>query len=81
MVMDQPTARYRQASAWRLMDSYGITPKGQQDRRWLRPEPPEPPNKLHRYLGRDHCDQPRVARPSAKEHSRELLAGITDRRS
>lgn len=22
-----------------LMDSYGITPKGQQDRRWLRPEP------------------------------------------
>jgi hypothetical protein len=23
-----------------LMDCYGITPKGQQDRRWLRPEPP-----------------------------------------
>jgi hypothetical protein len=23
-----------------LMDSYGITPKGQQDRRWLRPDPP-----------------------------------------
>jgi hypothetical protein len=25
-----------------LMDSYGITPKGQQDRRWLRPEAPKP---------------------------------------
>jgi hypothetical protein len=25
-----------------LMDSYGITPKGQQDRRWLRPEPSRP---------------------------------------
>jgi hypothetical protein len=25
-----------------LMDSYGVTPKGQQDRRWQRPEPPRP---------------------------------------
>lgn len=28
-----------------LMDSYGITPKGQQDRRWLRPEPPRAPSR------------------------------------
>jgi hypothetical protein len=26
-----------------LMDTYGITPKGQQDRRWLRPLAPDPP--------------------------------------
>jgi hypothetical protein len=25
------------------MDNYGITPKGQQDRRWKRPEPAEAP--------------------------------------
>lgn len=25
-----------------LMDTYGITPKGQQDRRWARPKPEEP---------------------------------------
>jgi len=28
-----------------LMDGYGITPKGQQDRRWLRPEPARQPNR------------------------------------
>lgn len=32
---------YQRASELRLaMDSYGITPKGQQDRRWLRPQSP-----------------------------------------
>jgi hypothetical protein len=63
----------RLAELRQLMDSYGITPKGQQDRRWLRPEPPEPLNKLDRYLRGDRYDQPRVARPSAKERSRTLL--------
>jgi hypothetical protein len=31
-------------------DAFGITPKGQQDRRWTRPEPPRRPDKLDRYL-------------------------------
>jgi hypothetical protein len=25
-----------------MMDNYGVTPKGQQDRRWTRPEPEKP---------------------------------------
>lgn len=33
---------YQRATELRLsMDNYGITPKGQQDRRWQRPKPPE----------------------------------------
>lgn len=33
---------FQRASELRLqMDTYGITPKGQQDRRWARPEPPK----------------------------------------
>ena len=31
------------------LDTYGITPKGQQDRRWQRPEPPRPPSRLDRF--------------------------------
>jgi hypothetical protein len=33
---------FQRAAELRLsMDTYGITPKGQQDRRWTRPEKPE----------------------------------------
>jgi hypothetical protein len=33
------------------MDGYGITPKGQQDRRWVKPLPPRGPSKLDRFIG------------------------------
>jgi hypothetical protein len=36
-----------------LMDSYGITPKGQQDRRWLRPEPSVAPSTYRPGAGRN----------------------------
>lgn len=53
-----------------LMDSYGITPKGQQDRRWARPEPPKPMTPLERMrAGRDPYGHLRAEEPplSAKE--------------
>jgi hypothetical protein len=33
----------RSAELRQLMDNYGITPKGQQDRRWAPPKPAETP--------------------------------------
>lgn len=57
-----------------LMDSYGISPKGQQDRRWLRPEPPRP----SRFAGNSPYERAAVARiadrPSAKERLKALQA-------
>jgi hypothetical protein len=50
-----------------LMDSYGITPKGQQDRRWLRPEPPRPSAGRSEF---DHPGSPEFA--SAKERLRAI---------
>jgi hypothetical protein len=47
-----------------LMDSYGITPKGQQDRRWLRPEPP-----VVRSRGHDQY----ASGSSAKERFRGIV--------
>jgi hypothetical protein len=38
----------------RWLELYGITPGGQQARRWVRPEPPRPPSKLDRFLTDDH---------------------------
>jgi hypothetical protein len=53
-----------------LMDSYGITPKGQQDRRWLRPEPP----REQRFAGANPYAHLRaVDAPSAKERFRHLM--------
>ena len=34
----------RSSELRQMMDNYGITPKGQQDRRWKRPDPPESPS-------------------------------------
>jgi hypothetical protein len=34
----------------RWLDTYGLTPKGRQDRRWSPPAPPAPTSKLDRYL-------------------------------
>jgi hypothetical protein len=42
----------RAAELRQWMDSYGITPKGQQDRRWVRPAPPRPPSKLDAFRSR-----------------------------
>jgi hypothetical protein len=37
-------SEFQRAAELRLqMDTYGITPKGQQDRRWTRPKPDEVP--------------------------------------
>jgi hypothetical protein len=40
----------RAAELRQWMDGYGITPKGQQDRRWVKPLPPRGPSKLDRFL-------------------------------
>ncbi len=59
-----------------LMDSYGITPKGQQDRRWLRPEPP----RQSRFAGTSPfahlraADPRRPGGPSAKERLKAMEA-------
>jgi hypothetical protein len=57
-----------------LMDSFGITPKGQMDRRWERPAPPKPPSMLDRLrAGRyDYLRDPRDPqyRPSSSVKDR-----------
>ena len=45
---------FQRASELRLqMDTYGITPKGQQDRRWTRPKPEEEPQSQSQRLQGD----------------------------
>lgn len=45
---------FQRASELRLsMDTYGITPKGQQDRRWTRPKPDEVPKSSPKPLPDD----------------------------
>jgi hypothetical protein len=52
------------------MDSYGITPKGQQDRRWLRPEAATP----SRFTRDEPARQRMFAEQrSAKERFRALV--------
>jgi hypothetical protein len=75
-----------------LMDSFGITPKGQMDRRWQRPAPPTPPSWLERNAMRrsgryDHLRYPGEDRPLSaserfavledKDRSRSIEQGRT----
>jgi hypothetical protein len=48
----------RAAELRQWMDSYGITPKGQQDRRWVKPLPPRRPRKLDGFLDPEHFEIP-----------------------
>ena len=48
-------------------DGYGITPKGQQDRRWARPLPPRPLTQLERIRAQAATRYDHLRQPSARE--------------
>lgn len=52
---------FQRASELRLqMDTYGVTPKGQQDRRWRPPAEPDKPQRAKRASGASHYEHLRV---------------------
>jgi hypothetical protein len=65
----------RAAELRQWMDSYGITPKGQQDRRWARPLPPRAPGKLDQFLVPSRYAHLRDAPPAS-----ERFRGLDQRR-
>jgi hypothetical protein len=56
MLHDQvERGEYQRAGELRLwLDTYGVTPKGQQDRRWLKPEPKGTNTAADRYAAYGH---------------------------
>ena len=64
----------RAAELRQWMDGYGLTPKGQMDRRWARPAPPHPMTALERIRARraelvGRYDQPR---PTARSRFKTI---------
>src|SRR6185295_2212858 len=55
------------------MDSFGLTPKGQVDRRWKRPDPPRPKTPWERQ--RDEAAAARSGRAPASERFKDLMGG------
>ena len=65
----------RAAELRQWMDGYGLTPKGQMDRRWARPKPPGPETALERARRRraelvGGYDQPQ---PAARSRFRTII--------
>jgi hypothetical protein len=59
-----------------LMDSYGITPKGQQDRRWLRPEPPRESNQWAHQGDNRPSIRERLAAGERRRDPRSIMFGL-----
>ena len=71
---------YTRATELRLsMDTYGITPKGQQDRRWTAPKPEDlpmagiPVTSASRRKTRRNCRRPNPHRQQAPHRSKDWL--------
>ena len=60
------------------MDGYGLTPKGQMDRRWRRPDPPRPKTHLDR-IREEAAAKRGEAGPGTRDRLRELKEPASSR--